>query len=90
MTRPGPNVISSHISKNGQVWEIYQAENVYVVTYCDQPVGLRVVESLGGVFKYKKMTYTSLGSARRQARMLNEKFNCNDFDVMMIGDSYEV
>jgi hypothetical protein len=81
MSRPEPTIIAEVDLPNGQLWQITLADTVYIVTYQGQPVGLRVTEGMGN-FKYKKMSYTNLGSARRQARLLNHRFNCEDFEVM--------
>jgi hypothetical protein len=82
MTRPAPEILAEACLANGQTWQITAAETVYIVTYQGRPVGLRVLEGIDSHFKYKKMSYTNLGSARRQARYLNHRFNCDDFAVV--------
>jgi hypothetical protein len=82
MSRPQPEIIAEVNLANGQIWQLTQVETVYVITYRGQAVGLRVVNGFDQHFNYKKMSYTNLGSARRQARLLNHRFNCEDFEVM--------
>lgn len=82
MSRPAPLILAEAALANGQLWQITAAETIYIVTYQGRPVGLRVIEGFDSHFKYKKMSYTNLGSARRQARFLNHRFNCEDFSVV--------
>jgi hypothetical protein len=82
MSRPAPLILAETNLANGQTWQITQAETIYIVTYQGQPVGLRVIEGFDDHFKYKKMSYTNLGSARRQARLLNHRFNTEDFGIV--------
>jgi hypothetical protein len=84
MSRPAPEILLEIDLPNRQLWQITAAETIYIVTYQGRPVGLRVIENtkFDAHFKYKKMSYTNLGSARRQARFLNHRFNCEDFSVV--------
>lgn len=87
MARPSQEVIHSIDVGDGTTWEILKAERYYAITYKDEPIGIRIQRpSLSGQgYLYKKMTYTTLGSARAQAVRLNHRFKCADFQVMMIG-----
>lgn len=86
MARPGPQIILSIEDDNGNQWDILQADNQYAITYQGQPCGIRqhyqTLNTQG--YKYQKLSYTNYGNALAQARRLNAKFNCDDFDVKQI------
>lgn len=79
--RPGPQVILEQEQDNGQIWQILEGEQMYVILYKGKPVSIKVVRpSLSLDNKsYKRMSYTEEGTARAQCRRYNAKFNCNDF-----------
>ena len=79
--RPSPKIILENELDNGQIWQILDCEEVYVILYKNQPVSLRVLRpSLSLDNKsYKRMSYTELGTAIAQCKRYNEKFNCTDF-----------
>lgn len=86
MARPEPKIVVEQEQDDGQVWQILEAEKTYVITYKGQPFDLRVV-SLGlGVtkFKYKRTSYSNIGTAIAQVRRYNSKFNTNDFDYITV------
>jgi hypothetical protein len=85
MARPAPEVITTIELNNGQTWQVLKASRVYVIIYRGEPASMRVIDGFGNHI-YKKMTYTELGSARRQAKKLNHYFNCEDFTVAQVGD----
>lgn len=86
MARPAPDVINEVTLGTGSTWQILRAEAYYVITYKGEPINLRVVGySIDGpYYKYKKLTYTNLGNAQAQARTLNHRFKCQDFDVLAV------
>lgn len=71
---------------DGSTWDILQAESHYIITYKGRPVGIRVssIMSMEQGFRYKKLSYTGLGSALAQVKRLNHRFKCQDFDVMEV------
>jgi len=79
MARPAPNIILSQEQENGELWEITAHDTNYVILYKEKLCGVRVSGMFRPAFKYKKLSYPTLGSARRQVRLLNEKFNTVDF-----------
>jgi hypothetical protein len=85
MARPEPEVIHS-VEVADTTWEILHADAFYAITYKQQPIAVRINKASlsGNSFLYKKMTYTNLGNAVAQARKLNHRFKCADFDVMEI------
>jgi len=86
MARPSPTVIKSIEAPDGSTWDVTYADNQYVITYQGQPCGIRqhyyTLTKSG--FKYQKLSYTNLGNAEAQARRLNKKFNCTDFNVVKV------
>ena len=86
MARPAPEVIKQQELGTGAVWQILKADAYYVITYKGEPINLRVLTYTlnGEVSKYKKLTYTNLGNAQAQARTLNHRFKCEDFDVVEV------
>ena len=86
MARPAPKIIKSIQAQDGTTWDVTHADSQYVITYQGQPCGVRQhVHTLSTQgFKYQKLSYTGLGSARAQVKKLNDKFNTEDFDVMQV------
>jgi hypothetical protein len=88
MARPKPNIILSQEQDNGEVWEITECDSNYVILYKGQFCGIKVTAAystqLNVRIKYKKLSYPTEGSARRQVRMLNKKFNTDDFSYIKL------
>jgi hypothetical protein len=86
MSRPSPIIILQAELDDGSVWDILQTTTSYIITYKDQPCGIRQHNnSLSNPgFRYQKLSYNNLGNARAQVNRLNTKFNCTDFDVRVI------
>lgn len=86
MARPEPTIIKEQEQDDGHIWQIIEAEKTYIITYKGQPVDIRVVHPSLGIskFKYKRTSYTQLGTAEAQVRRYNAKFNCNDFAVQEV------
>ena len=86
MARPQPDILLTKELNDGSTWDIMSAESYYVITYKDQPCGVRkhinTMTTQG--FKYQKLSYSNLGNALAQVRRLNHKFQCEDFDVMQV------
>jgi hypothetical protein len=87
MARPKPIVRLAQEVGDGSLWEVLEADLYYVITYKGDPVNIRITQGslTGNNHIYKKLTYTSLGSANLQARRLNYRFKCQDFEVMEVG-----
>ena len=86
MARPKPTIMLTAEVDDGSTWDIMSAESYYVITYKDKPCGVRqhVNTMTTQGFKYQKLSYTNLGNAEAQARRLNKRFGCEDFDVMQV------
>jgi hypothetical protein len=86
MARPQPTIIMSAELDDGSTWDILLATTSYIITYKEQACGVRQHNNLmsNPGFRYLKLSYNNLGNAKAQARRLNEKFNCLDFDVRVI------
>jgi hypothetical protein len=89
MSRPAPNILFSNEQDNGELWEVTECETNYVILYKDKLCAVRVHAPLSAQFnlrvKYKRLSYPTEGSVKRQVRLLNKKFNCNDFSYARLG-----
>lgn len=86
MARPKPEIIKSQEQHNGDVWQILEAEDTYVITYKGKCVSVRV-EKLNmntTSYSYKRMSYSELGTVLSQVRRYNKMFNCKDFDYIKV------
>jgi len=81
MARPEPEIILENKLDNGQIWQLLDSEEVYVILYKNKPVNIRVLRPSLSIDNksYKRMSYTEEGTAIAQCRRYNEKFNCADF-----------
>jgi len=86
MARPEPKIVAEQEQDSGDVWQILEAEKTYVITYQGQPFDLRVVSHGLGVskFKYKRTSYSQIGTCQAQVKRYNSKFNTNDFDYKTV------
>jgi hypothetical protein len=86
MSRPEPRVIAT-AHKDDSVLEVLATPAIWLILYRGEPFNLRSKEWRldGPKFLYKKTSYASLGSARKQVRRLNELFNSQDFTVTKAG-----
>mgnify|MGYP006298708373 CR=1 FL=1 len=86
MARPEPEIIHSQEQDSGDVWQILHAQATYVITYKNKPINIRVVcHGLGRMkYKYKRVSYTELGTVENQVRRYNKLFNCQDFDYIVV------
>jgi hypothetical protein len=87
MSRPKPNVLLEHIDKKTYKTEqVLQAEAIWAVFYKNEPFNLKSANMLTNYPgpKYKKVSFSNPGHAINLAKKLNEMFNCNDFQVVML------
>jgi len=86
MARPEPKIVAEQEQLDNTVWQILETEKTYVITYQGQPFDLRVVMFGLGVskFKYKRTSYSQLGTCQAQVRRYNSKFNTTDFDYKIV------
>jgi len=89
MTRPAPIIKHQIELANGDLWQLLHAPATYVITYKNEPVGIRIEHpSLSGnKYKYKRTSYTELGTCIAQVKRFNELFNCTDFDYIAVPES---
>ena len=89
MARPGPNIVLSREQDDGEIWQVTECETNYVILYKGQHCGIKVTAvystQMNLRIKYKKLSYPTEGSAKRQVRLLNEKFACEDFSYYRLG-----
>ena len=86
MARKEPQIIIEHELDTGDVWQVLETKATYVITYKGQPVNIRVVlPGLGHTkFKYKRTSYSELGTVIAQVRRYNKNFNTTDFDYITV------
>jgi len=89
MARPPPNILLAHDQPDGELWEVTECETNYVILYKEKLCAVRVHSPMSAEFnlrvKYKRLSYPTEGSAKRQVRLLNKKFNCLDFSYARLG-----
>jgi hypothetical protein len=70
----------------GQEYQILYSEEQFMLTYNNEPFGMRWTrERLGAnSFRYKKLTFQNEGNARKEALRLNEQFDTEQFGYMRI------
>lgn len=81
MPRPSPIILMSATQSDGSELQITQADKTFIITYMDEPCGIRVEgnQLSASKRKYKKTSYGHEGSATRQVRHLNRLFNTDAF-----------
>lgn len=87
MSRPKPNILLEHIDKKTYKTEqVLQAEAIWAVFYKNEPFNLKSANMLTNYPgpKYKKVSFSNPGHAINLAKKLNEMFNCNEFQVVML------
>ena len=86
MSRPVPNIIafesSSHLHADLQIIE--EGDSVFLITYKDKLISLRIESRLRDKFKYPRSIFTKRGTALRVVNDLNMKFKTNDFKIKEI------
>jgi hypothetical protein len=84
--RPKPRVMGAIYDERGRLWEIYQPQGCYVITYKDIPVSVRYTIHLPSStqFKYKKMMVNNEGNAKLEVKRMNELFKTDDFGYISI------
>lgn len=89
MSRPKPNVLLEHTSKdNYKVEQILESEAIWAVFYKSKPFNLKsgsLVASYPGP-KYKKVSFSNPGHAYNLAKKLNRLFKTTDFEVYKLTD----
>lgn len=87
MSRPKPNILLEHIDKKTYKSEqVLQAEAIWAVFYKNEPFNLKSANALTNYPgpKYKKVSFSNPGHAINLAKKLNEMFNCDEFQVVML------
>ena len=86
MARPGPEIKHEIELANGDRWQLMTAPATYVITYKNKPVSIRIEHAslTGNKYKYKRTSYTELGTCIAQVRRYNEQFNCTDFGYRIV------
>lgn len=84
MSRPKPSIlIQKTDSKTFRTDQILDTGAVWAVFYKGKPFSLRSVNLTSNYPApvYKKVTFSTAGHAHSLAKRLNERFECNDFEV---------
>jgi len=81
MSRPEPTIKHQIELDNGDLYQLLTAPATYVITYKNEPVSIRVEHTSlsGNKYKYRRSSYTELGTAIAQVKRYNKMFNCTDF-----------
>lgn len=92
MSRPEPRVL--HTFEQEEITDVLAAERIFAITYQNRLVSLRItLPSLIAdhpVRKYKKSMYPNEGSARLQARRLNQQFDTEDFNYCELTQQFKL
>jgi hypothetical protein len=86
MSRPQPRILLEQDDDRLNTWQILEGDQTFLITYQGQPVSIRVLTAGLGTDrkKYKRMSYTELGTCVGQVKRFNEKFNTTDFDYIRV------
>lgn len=93
MSRPKPTVLLEHVDKKTYKSEqVLRAEAIWAVFYKGEPFNLKSANMLTSYPgpKYKKVSFSNPGHAINLAKKLNEMFNCEDFEVVMLTEGSTV
>jgi hypothetical protein len=93
MSRPKPTVLLEHVDKKTYKSEqVLRAEAIWAVFYKGEPFNLKSANMLTSYPgpKYKKVSFSNPGHAINLAKKLNEMFNCEDFEVVMLTEGNTV
>jgi hypothetical protein len=87
MSRPKPKILLESINKKTyKAEQILEAEAIWAVFYKNEPFNLKSFNSLTSYPgpKYKKVSFSNPGHAHNLAKKLNQTFNTDDFQVVML------
>lgn len=86
MSRPQPRIMLEAEDDKLNTWQVLEGDQTFLITYQGQPVSIRVITASVGEDrkKYKRMSYTELGTCVGQVKRFNEKFNTTDFDYIRV------
>ena len=87
MSRPKPSVLLEYVNKKTyKAEQILEAEAIWAVFYKNAPFNLKSFNSLTSYPgpKYKKVSFSNPGHAHNLAKKLNQTFNTDDFQVVML------
>ena len=93
MSRPTPTIILESINKYTYKSEqVLSADAIYSVFYQDQPINLRILNTLVSYPgpKYKKVSFSNPGHAFNLAERLNKMFDSTEFKVIKLEHGTEV
>jgi len=86
VSRPEPTIKHQLELDNGDIWQLLHAPATYVITYKNKPVNIRIEHASlsGNKYKYRRSSYTELGTAIAQVRRYNKIFGCTDFGYRIV------
>lgn len=92
MARPQPRVLLQQDLDDLSTWQILEGDQTYLITYRGNPVSIRVLAPKLGteLKKYKRMSYTELGTCLAQVRRYNKMFMTDDFDYIRVFNQLNV
>jgi len=86
MARPQPRILLEQEQEDSTVWQVLEGDETFLITYKGRPASIRVLSPGLGEDrkKYRRMSYTELGTCVGQIKRLNAKFNTTDFDYIRV------
>ena len=87
MARPKPKVLMSMTNpKTHKSEQVLEAKAIFAVFLAGQPINLRTINSVINYPgpKYKRISFTSSGSAFNLADKLNKMFKTDEFQVVKL------
>jgi hypothetical protein len=87
MSRPRPTVILGNVDDNNRATWVCEADAVYAVCYQNRPIMVKTQADINSNYpgpKYAKTMYPSAGHAFNLADRLNQKFDTDDFTVVIM------
>lgn len=87
MSRPKPTVILESIGPDMSSYQVCEADAIYAVCYKGRPIKIRTQANIEVNYpgpKYAKTSFPTPGHAFNLAERLNQKFDTNEFSVVMM------
>lgn len=87
MSRPKPKIIVEHVDrKTYQSLQVLAADGIWAVFYDGRPINVKTANMLVNYPgpKYKKVSFSNRGHAINLARKLNQQFQTQLFEVVLL------
>jgi hypothetical protein len=87
MSRPKPTILLEHVDDNMRAYQVCEADAIFAVCYKGRPVKIRTQANIEIDYpgpKYAKTAYPTAGHAFNLCERLNQKFDTDEFSVVMM------